>query len=157
MTSPQMLPGASVVVVVVEDVVEVVEEVVDDVVVDEVDDVVEDDVVELVVEVLLVVVVVVDVVVVPHPGIGVCEHCGSLSTHASVVQATPSSQFVGAPAAHSPVPLQADACVHGSLSLQALPGASAAEQFFSPSLHDSAQLASLSGPGHGLPAWSGSA
>jgi hypothetical protein len=61
-----------------------------------------------------------------------------------------------APPEHgSPVPLQTpfwqvSVWVQNNPSLQALPFGSLAVQFFAPSLHDSAQLPSPSGPGHGL-------
>jgi hypothetical protein len=78
-------------------------------------------------------------------------------THESVVQALLSLQSAlvthsGAVPAQTPA-VHMSSVVSAFPSLQSEPLASARVQLFSASLHDSAQFASPSGPGHGLPEW----
>jgi hypothetical protein len=150
------------------DVVELLVEVVDDVE-DEEDEEEEEEVVEVDVVDVDDVDVVVDVVVVvamqmPRPSQTPAAHGLSIgsgavhelvvSSHDSAQLASPSGPGHGSPACTLQVPeLQVSTPVQKSPSSQADPSGSGAVQLPATSLHDSAQLPSPSGPGHGSPAW----
>jgi hypothetical protein len=70
----------------------------------------------------------------------------------SSVQTFPSMQTSGDPGMHTP-PEQMSLVVQALASLHAEPLGSAAPQLSAPSLHDSEQFASPSGPTQGLPPW----
>src|SRR5688572_2439520 len=74
----------------------------------------------------------------------------SSSLHVSNVQTSPSSHSVSAPPVQTPA-VHFSPLVHASLSWHALLFGSAVEQLSAASLHVSAQLLSLSGPGQGSP------
>jgi hypothetical protein len=90
----------------------------------------------------------------PHvePLGSVAVQLSAASLHDSAQLASPSGPGQGLPACVEQIPLlQVSAPLQNAASLHAEPLGSAAVQVSVGSLHDSAQLASPSGPGHGLP------
>ena len=73
------------------------------------------------------------------------------SLHDSAQLPSPSGPGHGLPPCTHAPPLQTSAPLQNKPSLHAEPFGSGAAQFWPASLHDSAQLPSPSGPGHGLP------
>src|SRR5690349_15110056 len=76
----------------------------------------------------------------------------STSSHVSKVHTSPSSHSVSTPPVQTPA-VHFSPLVQASPSSQALLFGSSVVQLSAPSLQDSAQLPSPSGPGHGSPAW----